>query len=264
MRYDGATKPDESLLPQCLALIHSSEQARAQALAEKEAAAERERVLLAAQAQADAERARLAEERATLAQANAQQAERLREQQVQRARDAEAAAVDLRRSNRRTRVALTIVIACGASAVLAAIWAYSARRTALAAQDKAERAIASGYVHSLGHYEFDAPLNPTELNALWELAEQQSDRIRDLFVETSLLRANRIAAPAAAARSCDPGSDRLARRPCAAMRDVLMAKLQDPKADEEVRETSIDVGLAIREMDPLFFSLGREASGREG
>ena len=117
------------------------------------------------------------------------------------------------------------------------------RRTALAAQDKAERAIASGYVHSLGHYEFEAPLNPIELNALWELAEQESDRIRDLFAETSLQhetesrhlrRRLEVAIQAAVGLRDD-------RR--AAIRDVLIARLQDLKADDKYEEPALTWGL---------------------
>ena len=158
------------------------------------------------------------------------------------------------RTNDAIKAKIRFIVIAGVASVLAVAavvtWLLSIRE-----RDHAEQAVASGFVHSLGHNNIAVPLNPIEMNTLWNLAKVENERIRDLFIMTGLQdseNARHLRRRLEPAIQAVVGLDNNRRT---ALRAVVIAKLQDPKADATVQRTCIAIGLALGETDPVFSAL---------
>jgi serine/threonine protein kinase len=126
------------------------------------------------------------------------------------------------------------------------------RRLAQEAQgerDKAEAILARSLLRPLGHQR-GAPVNDIEWDALWELAEGPSDRVRLQFIERALahpgtLRQLRYRQQEALHAAI--GLDRSRRQRAGAL---LLARLRDERVDALMRGDGALVGVALGDPSP--------------
>jgi serine/threonine protein kinase len=117
-------------------------------------------------------------------------------------------------------------------------------------RDRAEEIMARSLLRPLGHLVFVASVHEAELDALWELAESPSDRVRQLFLEQALrlpgtrrqLRNRRDLALHAAV-----GLDRTR---CQRAVELLLARLDDEREDVMARTDYAEFGLALGDPNP--------------
>jgi energy-coupling factor transporter ATP-binding protein EcfA2 len=119
MRYDGGTLLGEGFFEQCCVLMKTSQEARLERLAKEQAAAEREKVLLASRVEAETKRA---------------------EAESQRAREAEEASIRYQKRTNTARFALFLAFVFMVAALYKWREANIAAKEALVAANKAEDA----------------------------------------------------------------------------------------------------------------------------
>jgi tRNA A-37 threonylcarbamoyl transferase component Bud32 len=171
-----------------------------------------------------------------------------------RAQEAKATAAAEHRARRRARaLALALVLGAGVStffAVMAYLWAQDAEdnakvagaetikaqkneREANKAREQAEATLARGLLRPLGHQ--PGPIKDVELDALWELAESPSDRVRLLFVANALEtpdKARQFGNRGELALHAALGLDRQRRQ---RVEDILLDRLRDDSASLVLR-----------------------------
>src|SRR5262249_7411233 len=119
------------------------------------------------------------------------------------------------------------------------------------ARAEVEETLARSLLRPIGHNEI-ADVNDIELEAIWELAESRSDRVRMLFVERALERsetAKQLRNRAALAMHAAMGLDRSRQQRA---EEVLLARLRDERVDALMRGDLALVGIALGDPSPEF------------
>jgi tRNA A-37 threonylcarbamoyl transferase component Bud32 len=176
-----------------------------------------------------------------------------------RAEEAKATAAAEHRSRQRTRALAAALVLGTAISIYFALdarqWAKSANdnatdarnkeRVANVAREQTEEVLARSLLRPLGHG--TGPVNDIELDALWELAESPSDRVRLLFVESAVeipAKARQLRHRAELALHAAVGLDRKRRQQ---VEGILLGRLRDDSASRALRE---EVALAAAQATP--------------
>src|SRR5262249_8024404 len=137
-------------------------------------------------------------------------------------------------------LAAVLVFLAGAGGV-----GWYALRQASEARHAEELALARGFARPLGQREATAPLSDTELDALWKLAESDSDRVRVLFFHEALAEpevAERVARRAAHAVQAAVGLDEGRRQQAL---QVVRRRSKATPPDPRVKQACIEIGAAL-------------------
>jgi hypothetical protein len=117
-------------------------------------------------------------------------------------------------------------------------------------RNRVEDTLARSLLRPLGHGTDD--LNAVELEALWELTESRSDRLRLRFIEDALRRpetARQLRNRSAWAVHAAVGLDRMRRQ---RVEEMLLARLKDREVAWSIREECALTGLALGIPTPTF------------
>jgi tRNA A-37 threonylcarbamoyl transferase component Bud32 len=149
--------------------------------------------------------------------------------------------------------AVTLVAVVGTSAAIVYAKNQDLKQTNRELEDERNRVedtLAHSLLRPLGHG--PGGLNDVELEALWELAESRSDRLRLLFIEDALRRpdtARQLRNRSASAVHAAVGLDRVRRQ---RVGDILLARLTDPEVAWSIRAECALTGLALGIPTPAF------------
>jgi serine/threonine protein kinase/tetratricopeptide (TPR) repeat protein len=116
-----------------------------------------------------------------------------------------------------------------------------------------EATLARSLLRPLGHYIYgDRATMDLEVEAVWELAESPSDRLRLLFIESALERpvtARQLRNRRQLAVHAAVGLDRGRRQ---RVEEMLLARLRDQEADPRIRPDAALVGASLGDQSPVF------------
>jgi tRNA A-37 threonylcarbamoyl transferase component Bud32 len=184
--------------------------------------------------------------------------ERLRQAELERA----AVEVKVKEERKRRRLVVGLAVALIVGTAGSIYFAFKADRKAKDANDSAEEArikereaneareqteatLAWSLLRPLGHREI--VLNDVEVDALWELAESPSDRVRMLFVENAVAtlgKARQLRNRAELALHAIIGLDRQRR---VQMEGILLGRLRDASMSLDIRK---EIALAVAQANP--------------